>query len=171
MGALDHFEVRYDGFRNRLMVNLPRVLFDRMRRAFGGGDPAIDTHRVGGRPRVLSLTQATELATVYSIQQLQALQEAARTDRIIKGLIRGDAWAAMARIVSRIAGASYQADRDISSLISADESGQSTQSCLTAMIRSGPPLPPAIFIGKAITSNPRSGSRFRSARFSNTGTL
>lgn len=30
------------------------------------------------KPRVLSLTQATELATVYSIQQLQALQEAAR---------------------------------------------------------------------------------------------
>lgn len=35
---------------------------------------------------------------------LAALQEAARTDRIIKGLIRGDAWAAMTRISSSIAG-------------------------------------------------------------------
>ena len=41
----------------------------------------------------------------------------------------------------------------------------------TAMMRSGPPVPPAIFIGKAITSNPRSGRSRRLLRFSSTGTF
>jgi len=40
----------------------------------------------------------------------------------------------------------------------------------TAMILSGPPVPPAIFMGNAITSKPRMGRLWRLARFSNTGT-
>jgi DNA polymerase-3 subunit delta len=34
-----------------------------------------------------------------------ALQEAARIDRIVKGLVADDAWAAMARLAASIAGA------------------------------------------------------------------
>lgn len=45
------------------------------------------------------------LGRLERVALVGALQEAARTDRIIKGLTRGDAWAAMARIASRIAGA------------------------------------------------------------------
>ena len=41
----------------------------------------------------------------------------------------------------------------------------------TAITRNGPPVPPAIFIGRAMTSNPRCGRSRRSLRFSNTGTF
>src|SRR4030095_8562230 len=39
----------------------------------------------------------------------------------------------------------------------------------TAMMRKGPPLPPLIFIGRAITENPRVGSLSRLATFSKAG--
>lgn len=41
----------------------------------------------------------------------------------------------------------------------------------TAMIRSGAPVPSAIFMGKAMTANESAGKSSRDARFSNTGTL
>ena len=41
---------------------------------------------------------------------------------------------------------------------------------MIAMVRSGPPLPPSIFIGSAITWKPSAGTRLRLVTFSNTGT-
>lgn len=41
---------------------------------------------------------------------------------------------------------------------------------ITAMMRKGPPVPPAIFMGRAITAKSRSGNWRNSARFSKTGT-
>ncbi len=43
--------------------------------------------------------------------------------------------------------------------------------CVIAMILSGAPLPPPIFIGNAITQAPSSGNSSRFVTFSNTGTL
>jgi hypothetical protein len=40
-----------------------------------------------------------------------------------------------------------------------------------ATARSGPPEPPSIFIGRAMTTAPRAGSRSRFVRFSNPGTF
>ncbi len=42
---------------------------------------------------------------------------------------------------------------------------------ISATARSGPPLPPPIFMGSATTTAPRGGSASRRARFSNAGTL
>jgi len=75
----------------------------------------LDDQRASGRPpsqamRELRIFGARERLYEQALRRLDraailaALQEAARTDRIIKGLIRGDAWAAMTRIVSSIAG-------------------------------------------------------------------
>src|SRR6185369_12062883 len=54
--------------------------------------------------------------------------------------------------------------RLVAALQSADKSAHSK-----AAIRKGPPLPPAIFIGIAITKKPSAGNELKSARFSKAG--
>lgn len=58
-----------------------------------------------------------------------------------------------------------------SGLSFAQDQDETHQRGRTAIILNGPPVPPAIFMGSAITSKPCSGRPCRSARFSKTGTL